>query len=92
MLGLPANDILGDVFGDHLTDQGWLENNLANISVEDSSDYYHRAFIPGLPVDDCGGMDICEVREAVVALPDDIVCLTCACKHTCVERVVQVAA
>ena len=37
-------------------------------------------------------MNICEVREAVVALPDEKVCLTCACKHKCVERVVQVAA
>ena len=92
VLGLPYDDLLGDVFGDHLADQEWLERNLADISVEDSSDYYYGALIPGLPADDCGGKDICEVREAVVALPDDIVCLTCACKHKCVERVVQVAA
>ena len=89
---MPDNDMLGDVLGDHLTDQIWLENNLADISVEDSSDYYHGALIPGLPADACGGMDICEVREAVVALPDDLVRLTCACKHKCVERGVQVAA
>ena len=25
VLGLPDNDMLGDVLGDHLTDQGWLE-------------------------------------------------------------------
>ena len=37
VLGLP----------DHLTDQGWLEKNMADISVEDSSDYYHSACIPG---------------------------------------------
>ena len=47
VLGLPYDDILGDVFGDHLADQGWLERNLADISVEDSSDYYHSACIPG---------------------------------------------
>ena len=92
VLGLPDDDILGNVFGDHLADQGWLERNLADISVEESSGYYYRALIPGLPADDFGGMDICEVCEAVAALPDDIVCLTCACHHKCVERVMQAAA
>ena len=52
LLGLPDDDILGDVFGDHLADPEWLERNLADISVEDSSDYYYGALIPGLPADD----------------------------------------
>ena len=30
VLGLPDNDMLGDVLGDHLTDQGWLEKDLAD--------------------------------------------------------------
>ena len=76
VLGLPYDDILGDVFGDHLADQEWLERNLADISVEDSSDYYYGALIPGLPADDFGGMDICEVCEAVAAgdidLPEEV--------------------
>ena len=80
VLGLPDDDILGDVFGDHVADEEWLERNLADISVEDSSDYYYGALIPGLPADDCG-MDSCEVCEAVVALPDDIVCLTIASRR-----------
>ena len=88
VLGLPYDDVLGDVFGDHLADQEWLERNLADISVEDSSDYYYGALIPGLPADDFGGMDICEVCEAV-ALPDNMSRLTCACQHKCVERVMQ---
>ena len=91
VLHLPDDDMLGDVFGDHRADQEWLERNLADISVEDSSDYYYGALIPGLPADDFGGMDICEVCEAVAALPDDIVRLTCACHHKCVERVMQEA-
>ena len=37
VLGLPDDDILGDVFGDHLADQEWLERNLAATPVEDSS-------------------------------------------------------
>ena len=85
VLGLPYDDILGDVFGDHLADQEWLERNLADISVEDSSDYYYGAHIPGLPADDNVGMDICEVCETVVALPDNIIRFTCACRHKCVE-------
>ena len=60
--GLPDDDILGDVFGDHLADPEWLERNLAGIVVEDSSDH---ALIPVLPADDFG-MDICEA----VAMPD----------------------
>ena len=35
VLGLPYDDLLGDIFGDHLADQEWLERNLADISVED---------------------------------------------------------
>ena len=90
--GLPDDDICGDVFSDHLADADWLERNLADIPVEDSSDHYYGARIPGLPADDCSGMDICEeVCEAVAALPDDIVRLTCACQHKCVKRVVQAA-
>ena len=93
VLDLPDDDVLGDVFGDHLlADQEWLERNLADIPVEDSSDHYYGARIPGLPADDCSGMDICEeVYEAVADLPDDIVSLTCACQHKCVKRVVQAA-
>jgi hypothetical protein len=82
--GLPDDDNLGDVFGDHLADPEWLERNLADILVEDSSDH---ALIPVLPADDVG-MDICEVCEAV-ALPDNLVRLTCTCQHKCVERVMQ---
>ena len=81
--GLPDDDISGDVFGDHLADQEWLEKE---------SGGYLSGGLPGLPADDFGGMDICEVCEAVVALPDDIVRLTCACQHKCVERVMQAAA
>ena len=44
--GLPDDDILGDMFGDHLADADWLERNLADIVVEDSSDC---ALIPVLP-------------------------------------------
>ena len=73
VLGLPDDDILGDVFGDHLADQGWLERNLADIPVEDSSDH---ALIQVLPADDFVGMDICEVCEAVAAgdidLPEEV--------------------
>ena len=92
VLGLPDDDILGDVFGDHLADEEWLERHLADISVEDLSDSYYGALIPSLPADDFSGMDIREVCEAVAALPDDIVRLTCACQHKCVERVMQAAA
>ena len=81
--GLPDDDI----FGDHLADADWLERNLADIVVEDSSDC---ALIPVLPADDVVGMDICEVCEAV-AMPDSLVRLTCNCQHKCVERVMQVA-
>ena len=35
LLGLPDDDILGDVFGDHLADPEWLERNLMDIMVED---------------------------------------------------------
>ena len=91
LLGLPDDDILGDVFGDHLADQEWLERNLADIPVEDSSDHYYGARIPGLPADDFSGMDICEGCETAVALPDDIIRFTCACRHKCVERVMQAA-
>ena len=59
--------------------------------MEDSSDHYYGALIPGLPADDFSGMDIREVCEAVAALPDDIVRLTCACQHKCVKRVMQAA-
>ena len=41
VLGLPDNDMLGDVLGDHFTDRGWLENNMADISVEDAVSYTH---------------------------------------------------
>ena len=88
VLDLPDDDVLGDVFGDHLADPEWLERNLADILVEDSS---ADALIPVLPADDVVGMDICEVCEAVAALPDDIVGLTCACQHKCVKRVMQAA-
>ena len=84
---MPYDDILGDVFGDHLADQEWRERNLVDIMVEDSSDH---ALIPVLPADDVG-MDICEVCEAV-ALPNNLVRVTCTCKHKCVERVMQAAA
>ena len=87
-LGMPDDDILGDVFGHHLADQEWLERNLADISVEDSSDYYYGALIPGLPADDFGGMDICEVCEAMPP-PGNLIRLTCTCKHKCFERVMQ---
>ena len=82
--GLPDDDILGDMFGDHLADADWLGRNLADIVVEDSSDC---ALIPVLPGDEVW-MDICEVCEAV-ALPDRLVRLTCICQHKCVERVMQ---
>ena len=55
LLGLPDDDILGDMFGDHLADADWLERNLDSL-VEDSSDC---ALIPVLPADDVVGMDIC---------------------------------
>ena len=64
--GLPDDDILGDMFGDHLADADWLERNLEDIVVEDSSDC---ALIPILPADDVVGMDISEVVDAV-PLPD----------------------
>ena len=38
LLGLPDEDMLGDLFGDHLADEDWLERNPADIVVEDSSD------------------------------------------------------
>ena len=85
--GLPDDDILGDVFGDHLADSEWLERSLVGILVEDSSDH---ALIPVFPADDVG-MDICEVCEAVVALPDDLIRFTCTCRHKCVQRVMQAA-
>ena len=76
LLGLSDDDILGDVFGDHLADPEWLERNLADIPVEDSSDHCYGAHIPGLPADDFSGMDICEVCEAVAAgdidLPEEV--------------------
>ena len=87
LLGLPGDDILADVFGDHLADQEWLERSLASISEEDPSD---NALIPGLPAP-FNGMDICEVCEAVVALPDDLTRFTCTCSHKCVQRVMQAA-
>ena len=87
VLGLPDDDILGDVFGDHLADQEWLETNLASITEEEPSD---NALIPGLPAD-FNGMDICEEGEAVVALPDDLTRFTCTCSHKCVQRVMQAA-
>ena len=83
---MPDDDVLDNVFCDHFTDQGRLRNNLADIAVEDSSETF------GLPADDGGGRDMCEVREAMVPLPDDIVRTTCNCKHKCVERVKQAAA
>ena len=76
LLGLPDDDILGDVFGDHLADRGWLERDLAAIPVEDSSDLV-------MPADDFSGMDIREKCE--------VVRLTCACQHKCVKRVMQAA-
>ena len=85
LLGLPDDDMLGDVFGDHLADPEWLERNLMDIMVEDSSDH---ALIPMLPADDVGWMDICEVCEAV-PLPGNPVRTTCTCRHKCVERVMQ---
>jgi len=42
--GLPDDDTLGDMFGDHLADADWLERNLADIVVEDSSDCPHPSF------------------------------------------------
>ena len=33
VLQLPDDDMLGDVVGDHLADQEWLERNLADISL-----------------------------------------------------------
>ena len=62
------DDDMDDMFGDHLADAEWLQRNLMDIVVEDSSD---RALIPVLPADDVVGMDICEVCEAV-ALPDNL--------------------
>ena len=87
LLGLPDDDTLGDMFGDHLADADWLERTLADIVVEDSSDC---ALIPVLPADDVVGMDICEVCDAV-ALPDSLARPTCACQQKCVERVMEVA-
>ena len=87
LLGLPDDDTLGDMFGDHLADADWLERNLADIVEEDSSDC---ALIPALPADDVVGMDICEVCDAV-ALPDNLARPTCACQQKCVERVMEVA-
>ena len=43
-----------------------------------------------LPADDVGGMDICEVCEAV-PLPGNPVRTTCTCRHKFVERVMQAA-
>ena len=82
---MPDDDILGDVFGDHLADPVWLERNLMDIMVEDSSDH---ALIPIFPADDVVGMDLCEVCEAV-ALPGNLVRLTYTCRHKCVERAMQ---
>ena len=83
--GLPDDDILGNVFGDHLAAPVWLESNLMDIMVEDSSDH---APMPILPADDAGGMDICEVCKAV-PLPGNLIRPTCTCQHKCVERVMQ---
>ena len=88
VIGLPDDDILGDLFGDHLADPAWLEINLMDIMVEDSSDH---ALIPILPADDVVGMDICGVCEAV-ALPGNLIRPTCTCQHKCVERDMQGAA
>ena len=35
VLGLPDDDILGDVFGDHLAAPVWVERNVMHIMVED---------------------------------------------------------
>ena len=85
--GLPDDDILGDMFGDHLADADWLERSLASIVVEDSNDC---ALIPILPADDVVGRDISEVVDAV-PLPDSLARTTCACQQKCVERVMAVA-
>ena len=37
VLGLPDDDILDNVLGNHFTDQEWLIRNLAESSVGDSS-------------------------------------------------------
>ena len=81
--GLPDDDM----FGDHLADADWLERNLADVVMEDSSDC---ALIPVLPADDVVGIDICEVCDAV-ALLDSSARPTCACQQKCVERVMEVA-
>ena len=87
VLGLPDDDMLDNVLGNHFTDQEWLIRNLAESSVGDSSETFE------LPADDCVGTDICEVREAMVPLlPDDVARPTCRCKHKCVDRVKQAAA
>ena len=84
VLGLPDDDIWGDVFGDDLADREWLERDLAAIPVEDSSDLV-------MPADDFSGMDIREKCEAMAPLPDDIARRTCTCQHKCVRRVMQAA-
>ena len=77
LLGLPVDDIFGDMFGDHPADTDWLQRSLADIVVEDSSDC---ALIPVLPADDVVGMDVCEVCDQV-ALPDSFARPTCACQQ-----------
>ena len=64
---LPDDDMLGDLFGDHLADADWLERSLADTAWEDSN---NCALIPMLPADDVVGMDISEVVDAV-PLPDN---------------------
>ena len=85
--GLPDNDILGEMFGDHLADADWLESSLANIVVEGSSDC---ALIPILPADDIVGMDISEVVDEV-PLSDRLARTACHCQQKCVEHVMAVA-
>ena len=87
VLGLPDDDMLDNVLGNHFTDQEWLIKNLAESSVGESSGTFE------LPADDCVGTDIGEVRDAMVPLlPDDVSRPTCRCKHNCVDRVKQAAA
>ena len=44
VLGLPYDDVLGDVFGDHLADPRWLEMSLADMWVEPERDPHHPSF------------------------------------------------
>ena len=85
--GLPDDDILGNLFGDHLADADWLERSLADIAWEDSN---NCALIRILPADDVVWMDISEVVDAV-PLPDSLARTTCACQQKCVESVMAVA-